>query len=560
MKLNKRFWALNIFAVILAFCLALSSCSLVVIKGDEDKNKAEETVTKPIDTENESNFSEVDGTDDTSNSVAEGIKQPESPSDKAKKRVDALANFDFGKQSFIIATTSSMTFATDGDSYYDRVLLLRDSIVEEKYNVDIITVFSDEGRIETDLRNAALADDYFADLISVPEYRIGRLAAEGLIMNLRTLPFYSVESAYSDSKESAAGNAVYADIGAASADFSRIYGVFFNRTVAESLGYDLDKMVDEGEWTWDTFDRISRMATEQLGIVGQGSAAMGNEYTDVVFRSANEKLVDNTLGQTPVISFDSQRLEAIVELTCNLIYGNPAAYKPADGTKSSFVSLFSSGQLFLAVAPLYYMSDFSVCDVQWGILPIPKYDEGQSRYYGYTEAGANVLALPAENNKLEMTGVMINALNTASYELLAEEYKTNCLYNYFRDAKAMRSMDAVLDSITFDFTYLYASGADLLAAATYGCVREARTSTTAYATNLINERLEAANAQLAELFGEKVFEDDVQLPIPEDTENEDDITESGEPEEGEAEETSAADSEETAETAEIAESTEPETE
>lgn len=502
-----------IISFLLLLCILFSSCGFIIVGSDETAETAKETE-KRVDTSSET---EID-TESGSESVTENAEEPESAADRAKKRVNDLADFDFSKQSFIIATTNEMTFATDGDNYYDRVLLLRDSIVEEKYNVDIITVSVAESRIETELRNASLAEEYYADLISVPEYRIGRLASEGLIMNLRSLPFYGTTDTYSRNSDAAyAGSAIYADIGAASSDFSKIYAVFFNRSAAESMGYDLDAMVEDNEWTWDTFDKLARQANEQFGMVGQGSYAMGNEYTDVVFRSGNVSLVDNSLGKTPEISFDSPRLESLIELCCALIYGNDSAYKPAAGaSENDFYSLFGSGQLLFAVAPLSAMQRLATVTVDWGVLPIPKYDEAQDGYYAYTEASANVVAVPSENNKYEMTGVIIGALNTASYELLSEEYKVNCLYNYFRSIKAMRSMDAVLSSMTFDFTYLYSSAADLLANATHGAVREARTSTSDYATDLINRRKEAANAQLAELYGAKSFPEET-LPEPPET-------------------------------------------
>ena len=494
-----------IISLLCAICLVFSSCSFIYFGDGEDTT---------LDTASESNVSketENEPTDDTSgignestDKSKEEVKEPESIAQKAKDRLSTLPNYDFEKQSFIIATTSEMTFSTDGDTYYERVLLLRDSLVEEKYNTDIITIYAEASKIQDELRNAELSGDYYADLISVPEFRIGTLANEGLIMNLRSLPFYGTMPSYSDfSDEAVAGNAIYADIGAASSDFSKIYAVFFNRPAAESLGYDLDKMVADGEWTWDTLDRIARKATEKFGMVGQGTAAMGDEYTDVIFRSANIELINNELGQVPVIEFDEVRLENVVELACSLIYSNPSAYK--GGSPDDFYQLFREGKLFFAIAPLSSAVEFSKSGFSFGVLPIPKYEYEQERYYAYTEASANLLAVPSKNNKLEMTGVMISALNAASFELLAEEFKTACLYDYFRDIKAMRSMGAVLGSMTFDFTYIYSSWADKLASASHGAVREARKSTNDCASDLILSRSKDANIQLAEIFGEKQF-------------------------------------------------------
>ncbi len=505
-----------IISSLLALVMVLSSCGLVVINNGEthpQKTSAESDTVKSTSPESDdvyANTTEI-GTD----TVVEDVSRPETAGERAKKRVSALRAENFGGQGFIIATASKMTFATDGESYYERALLLRDSIVEEKYNIDIINVYADDRQIEQELVNAYLADDYYADLLSLPEFRVGALATKGLIMNLRSLPFYGTVESYSrNSTVAHAGSAIYADIGAASTDFSKIYSVFFNRSAAESLGHDIDKMVADNEWTWDSFDKLARLANERLGMVGQGSYAMGDEYTDVVFRSANIKLVDNTLGKAPAISFDSQALELAVEQACALVYGNPAVYKPMAGARASdLYSLFGGGELLFAVAPLSAMGELAKCPVDWGVAPIPKMNEKQDGYYGYTEASAAVLAVPSENNKSQITGLMIGALNTASYELLSEEYKTHCLYNYFRSIKAMRSMDAVLGSITFDFTYLYSSGADLLASATHGAVREARKSTSDYATDLINTRKEKADAQLSELFGAISFPQD-EYPIP----------------------------------------------
>lgn len=506
----------KLLMALLALTLSLSSCGFIIVSDGNGKQPEITTAPDTVDAQIPGDHQD-ESTADTSET--ENISEPEKASDRAKKRVDALQNGDFSGQSFIIATTSKMTFAPEGESYYEMALLLRDSIVEEKYNIEIISVFADDRLIEQELVNSSLAEDYYADLVSVPEYRIGGLASRGVIMNLRNLPFYGTVESYSDNSSAAyAGNAIYADIGAASTDFSKIYAVFFNRSIAEGLGHDIDRMVKDNEWTWESFDKISRMANEKLGIIGQGSYAMGDEYTDVVFRSANISLVDNTLGKDPTISFDSVRLEVAIEQACALIYGNPAAYKPAPSAeKNDIYKLFGEGKILFAVAPLSAVSELASCNLDWGIAPIPKMNEEQDRYYAYTEASASVLAVPSENNKLDVTGLVIGALNTASYELLSEEYKTHCLYNYFPNIKAMSLMDEILQSITFDFTYLYSSGADLLASATHGAVREARKSTSDYATDLINARKEAADAQLGELFGEISFPEE-EYPVSPETE------------------------------------------
>ena len=131
---------IKIISAILVIALTLSSCGLIVIGNDEGSRNPQ--VTETVDSAKSpeggdlTNNAETDSAGDTAS--------PETASDRAKKRVAALQSDNFSGQSFIIASSSQMTFATDVESYYDRALLLRDSIVEEKYNIDIISVYADD--------------------------------------------------------------------------------------------------------------------------------------------------------------------------------------------------------------------------------------------------------------------------------------------------------------------------------------------------------------------------------------------------------------------------------
>lgn len=492
-----------LLALLLAFSFASCSLSFVVVGGGNIRDPGK--VTEKADESGE-------GTESKASDEKNRRNDSSLYAEEAEKRLAELPDYDCEGQNFIIATASKMTFATDGEDYYDRALLYRDSMVEKRYNVDIVTVFTPENEMAAALKNARLSGDYFADAVSVPEYRVGTLVSDGSLMSLRTLPFWDSGSSYTDyATEAAAGNAIYADLGAASADFSRIYAVFYNKDIEKSLGVNLAGIAKKGEWTWDEYERYALLATDTLGIAGQGSVYMGDEYTDAVLVSGGLTLIDNAAGRVPKIKFDSEKVENAVDTVCALVYGNPSAYRPKNGTPDEFFDEFGGGRLFMGIAPLYRMADFSVRNADFGVLPIPKTSAEQTRYYGYTEAAASVLCVPSDNNKIEMTGYIINALNTASYKYLAEEYKKSSLYNYFRSEEPLEAFDLVTGSITYDFAYLYSSCASLLKDASIGAVREARKSATSTATKLISERATAANAELERIFGAKKTEDETDV-------------------------------------------------
>lgn len=510
-KMNKA--KMTVILLFLVFTLLLSSCSFVIVHEGSyrDPGRVDTGDSETVTTAAETAADEPDDGD--------GDKVTKlSTAEKAKKRLSELAEYDCGGANFIIATASNMTFATDGEDYYDRALLLRDSMIEERYGVDIVTIYVDEGKMASEMRNARLSGDIFADAVSVSEYRVGGLAAEGLIRNLRSLPFWSASASRSSyALEAAAGNAIYADLGAASSDFDKVYAVFYNREIEAKLGIDLVSIVRDGEWTWDEYEKYAMLATSTLGVSGQGSVRGGDEYTDVLFCSEGLSLIDNTLGKTPRISFNSEALEYAVERVCELVYGNPSYYKGGN-----FFTDLGEGNLFMGVAPLGNMADVAAECRDFGILPIPKMTIDQEDHFAYTEASAAVLCVTAENNKYEMTGHIINALNTASYEYLAEEYKNHCFYNYFSSEAPLAVFDIITGSMTFDFSYIYSSAVNGLREATFGAVREARTSVSDTATKLISLRMDAVNDRLEELYGSKqpitdvVYKPTTDTTVPED--------------------------------------------
>lgn len=486
-------------ALLLAVVLLFSSCSFVIVREGSYRDpgmtgETEQTTETTVETGDDVDPDEKDDGETKLGSA-----------ERAKARLGELAEYDCGGANFIIATASNMTFATDGEDYYDRALLLRDAMVEERYGVNIVTIFTSEGSIATEMKNARLSGDVFADAVSVPEYRVGALASEGLIRNLRSLPFWNANASRSSyALEAAAGNAVYADLGAASSDFEKVYAVFYNREVEAALGIDLAQVALDGEWTWDEYEKYALLASSKLGAYGQGSINGGDEYTDAVFWSAGITLIDNRVGKTPRISFDSETLELAVERVCELVYGNASYYKGSD-----FFGDLGTGDLFMGIAPLGRISEVAAECRDFGILPIPKFDIDADGYCGYTEASAAVLCVTAENNKYEMTGHILNALNTASYEYLAEEYKKHCFYNYFGSEAPLATFDLVTGSMMYDFSFIYSSGVDGLREATFGAVREARRSVSDTATKLISMRMDEVNDRLEELFGTGASDEEI---------------------------------------------------
>ena len=81
------------------------------------------------------------------------------------------------------------------------------------------------------------------------------------------------------------------------------------------------------------------------------------------------------------------------------------------------------------------LSQFRASEVIFGIVPGPKFDETQDRYYtSYSTYNLGVMAVPATAGDPARTGTVLEAMAAASVDTLSPAYYDICLNGkYIRD-------------------------------------------------------------------------------------------------------------------------------
>ena len=93
---------------------------------------------------------------------------------------------------------------------------------------------------------------------------------------------------------------------------------------------------------------------------------------------------------------------------------------------------------------------------EFGVLPLPKYDEKQKEYYTVVDGGASVMVVPANHDNTGMVGAVVEAMSAMSYTDVIPKYIGMAVEQKgTRDEESIKIMREILDSRVIDFAYLY---------------------------------------------------------------------------------------------------------
>lgn len=474
MKMKKT-WLLRRFtaaAAAIGLCALTASCGFIVINHPQDQST--DTTAADIGTDSTSAVTTVP---DTTTAAPETTAAPDLR-EQAQARLDTLPDRDYSAANIIIAAVDADVISpseTLDDT--DAVRIDTRRAVEDKYNTKIITTSTDISAMLTDAKEAYLADMYYADLLLIPQSRLGSFVASGILANMYSLPFVSFDADWYDQEimsNTIVGNTLYAVSGAANFSPDELGCIYFNRTLAEKYGIDPYTLVYEGSWTLDKLEEFSKIAAADIN--GHGTGLSNEDYIDTLASAQSLNYVTTYIGERPSIDFmDDEGLAArasnTVDRIYSLIYGDS---KFAD-SKNAW-TLFETEALLFCTDRLSKLDTLPDSQISWGLLPMPKYDTLQTSYISPLFADAPIFCAIANTPSYETSGLILEALNVAAYEYVEDTYMNTCINYRLRDNNSIYMLEYILDGAYCDFPHMFSSGYTTLDDATYTAVYKAVTT------------------------------------------------------------------------------------
>ena len=372
----------------------------------------------------------------------------------------------------------------NGDVIND-ALYKRNNAVEERFNVNIIGLpypdgKSDESAVASYAKKAILSASNDFDLVVSWSTHIANIAAEGLFIDWNSIPSINMTKPWwiADAMEAytVEGRSYLAmnDI-----IFPGVVGeaafIMFNKNLLADFGLESPyKMVEENRWTIDILDSIVKscyvdvngdQTRDTNNIYGFTSDAWGSAYAWMWAGGAH--MTAKNADGLPYYDLYSERNASLLDKVYNLFYNNTGSAICSNKSTINFGSEGSKDQAYLfSRGNALFMLDrvgvlctpeYRNAEFDFGIIPIPKYDETQEKYLTMINEHASVMAVPKFADNLEMTGKIVEALAAESHKQLVPAYYEVALKTkYSRDDESVRMLDLIFEGVVYDFGLLYA--------------------------------------------------------------------------------------------------------
>jgi ABC-type glycerol-3-phosphate transport system substrate-binding protein len=251
------------------------------------------------------------------------------------------------------------------------------------------------------------------------------------------------------------------------------YCLFFNKNMASDYGLrDYYEAVLDGTWTWDgmyadlkvvsadadgdgDMDQLDRYGFScQYGqmlaaVIGCDVQYSGKDENDLPVLVADSEKHINALDRVSSVFIDKS-----VSLLAN-------DYSVSESTGRSMwdipLDTFYAGRaLFIGGVVRYAPSIIANCDIDFGILPNPKYDENQTDYFTYSEVGNSTALLIPVTADLSDVSFVVEALSEESYNTVVPAYyEVTVKTKYSPDPNASTVLDLMFAHHRFDAALLY---------------------------------------------------------------------------------------------------------
>ena len=369
--------------------------------------------------------------------------------------------------------------ALTGDVINDAVYN-RNAAVEDRLGVKIVnylTTDNDNYSITETIRKQVQAGTDEYNLFANSVYATIMYTADNLFQDMSDLTYLDLEQPYWSqgfNEAASIGEAQYFATGAICLSLYRfVFATFFNKNMFDEYQVPyLYDVVNDGKWTLDYQREISQNIYNDLN--GDGKKDAGDRYgfitnhnmigVDAYWSSCNLPILGKDADNFLQYAVNVERLSAAVDKINTLIWDNEGAYqvanKSADAEQDDICTMFAQDQSAMTTLRLIHVEseDMRNMGSLYGIVPMPKLDETQEKYYSYAHDTMTAYGIPLTvvDEELEMVGAFMEALASESYRTLTPAYYELALKTkYVSDEESVQMLDLVIDSFYVDAGVLY---------------------------------------------------------------------------------------------------------
>ena len=346
--------------------------------------------------------------------------------------------------------------------------------VEERFNVDIVQVKLDKWNNAAAIRTTILSGSDDCDLGVCHDYTAGNLSLEGLFLDLRSMehldfskpwwPAFTCDGLTVNGKMYIFSNF----IGYNGLRGTKNMYVNLDKLKEYKLASPYD-MVRGGTWTLDNVIGLTKSIYEDVN--GDGTADRddfyGFAFTGLFYgwleNFGIEAYTHNDARTAMELAINTPYTVELIDTVKGWLYGgNEGVYYKKSHTglnnPDAYPSIFADGNCLFTYGSLYVLIDnLTDSAVNYGILPMPKFDEHQADYYGVCYDSP--MFVPISVTDVDRTAVILEAMSAEGYKHILPAYKDITLKGRYATATDDAEMlDIIFTNRVLSFSYIYGNG------------------------------------------------------------------------------------------------------
>ena len=384
--------------------------------------------------------------------------EPENTGDARAARLsvdDGLPEKDYGGDKFHVlyidwSSYQLYQFADEeiGEVMNDAIYY-REKNVDERFNINIEKTKINYGEVIKYVSKSVKAGSHEYDLVLTHcNNELAGLMAGNYVLDWNTFPTIDFTKPWWN-QDAINTLSIKNKLFFATSDFiiPEPNAVFFNKGMIQNYGLDDPyALVREGKWTIDKMYDMAKAVGKDIDGDGEwtdkdqyGLVTQFGWYFLSIGPSCNIKSVIKDDTGRPVINTDVGKMQSILEKYHRLVNDKTITFTfPYGAMGDQYISALplSTGRVLFHFDPLPQAVRYRDTEVDYGILPFPKYDEVQEKYMNLSWNG--FMAVPATVPDLEKQGIIVEALSAESYK-----YCVPAFYDVLMNVKLTRDEDSV---------------------------------------------------------------------------------------------------------------------
>lgn len=357
-----------------------------------------------------------------------------------------------------------------GDIVNDAIFQ-RNRTVEERLNVELTYTLAPgnstyKGDWVKTVKQTTMAGDGANDIVGGYSMAGASLAYNRLLIDLKEQPYLDFAKPWWPSSlidEATCDGKLYF----CSGDISNymIYylnAVFFNKSLAQAYDVeDLYTLVREGKWTLDKLAQLSADAYHDLNGDGKKDPAdqfgftLSSVCADSLFFSSGLRTTEIGDDGLPAISpmFGSEKTQSLVAWLNDLFKTN-SAYLSLDN--DYMLPFLEERAMFFLVDVAFAGDKLRYTDIEYGILPLPKYDEAQDAYYTIPSFTYTLYGIPVDAKTPDRSAAVLECLASEAYRTVSPAlFETALKVKYAGDDATSEMYDIIRGGVVFDIGRIF---------------------------------------------------------------------------------------------------------